>query len=179
LAFKPPLIARSTKIGNMRGRGYWRESDGESLTPEEAYDIWARYAYDILIGVARSYHAVIEYGALAEEAQAASGVRTSVHFRHWIGKVLRRLVDRCHDEGVPPLTALVVHSTDGKVGYGYWAVLEVAGNLPSKMNFSGSTTRPQPGSTAIAISGLLFRWEVACQHWRLACASPSSDVRGV
>jgi hypothetical protein len=76
----------------MRGRGYWRESDGGSLTPEEAYDIWARYAYDILIGVAQSYHAVIEYGALAEETQAASGVRTSVPFRHWIGKVpdLRR-----------------------------------------------------------------------------------------
>ena len=55
----------------MRGRGYWRESDGESLTPEEAYDTWASYAYDILVGVARSYHAVIEYGALAEEAQTA------------------------------------------------------------------------------------------------------------
>jgi hypothetical protein len=130
LAFKLPLIARSTKMGNMRGRGYWRESDGESLTSEEAYDIWASYAYDILIGVSRSYHAVIEYGALAEEAQAASGVRTSVPFRHWIGKVLRRLVDRCHDEGVPPLTALVVKSTDGKVGDGYWAVLEVAGEPP-------------------------------------------------
>ncbi len=75
----------------MRGRGYWRESDGESLTPKEAYDIWASYAYDILIGVARSYHAVIEYGALAEQGQAVSGVRTSVPFRHWIGRVLRRL----------------------------------------------------------------------------------------
>jgi hypothetical protein len=97
----------------MRGRGYWHESDGESLTPEGAYDIWASYSYEILIGVARSYHAVIEYGALAEEAQTASGVHTSVPFRHWIGKVLRRLVDRCHDEGVPPLTALVVHRWQG------------------------------------------------------------------
>ena len=117
-------------MGSMRGRGYWRESDGESLTPEEAYDTWASHAYDILTGVARSYHAVIEYRALAEEAQTASGVRTSVPFRHWIGKVLRRLVNRCHDEGVPPLTALVVHSTDGKVGDGYRAVLEVAGEPP-------------------------------------------------
>ena len=111
----------------MRGRGYWRESDGGSLTPDEAYDTWADHGYGILIGVARSYHAVIEYGALAGEAQTASGVRTSVPFRHWIGKVLRRLVDRCHDESVPPLTALVVHSTDGKVGDGYRAVLEAAG----------------------------------------------------
>lgn len=114
----------------MRGRGYWRESDGESLTPEQAYDIWASYGYDILVGVARSYHAIIEYGALAEEAQIASGVYTSVPFRHWIGKVLYRLVERCHGDGLPPLTALVVHSTDGKVGDGYRAVLEVAGEPP-------------------------------------------------
>ena len=116
--------------GIMRGRGYWRDSDGGSVTAEEAYHSWAGHACDVLIGVARSYHAVIEYGALAEEAQTASGVRTSVPFRHWIGKVLRLLVDRCHAEDIPPLTALVVHSTDGKVGDGYRAVLEAAGELP-------------------------------------------------
>ena len=64
----------------MRVRGYWRDSDSVSVTAEEAYVSWAGHAYDILIGVARSYHAVIEYGALAEEAQAVSGVHTSVPF---------------------------------------------------------------------------------------------------
>lgn len=114
----------------MRGRGYWREPGGESVAAETAYDTWGSKAFDILTGVARSYHAVIEYGTLAQEAQVASGVHTSVPFRYWIGSVLRRVVDRCHDEGIPPLTSLVVHSTDGKVGVGYSAVLEAAGDPP-------------------------------------------------
>jgi hypothetical protein len=68
------LIARATKIGNMRGRGYWRESGGGSLTPDEAYDIWASYAYDTLIRVARSYYAVIEVVRDLAEREASRGL---------------------------------------------------------------------------------------------------------
>jgi hypothetical protein len=111
-------------------RGYWRESDGSALTAHEAYEIWANEAYQVLCDVARTYHAVLTYGELAEEIQKVSGVRTSVPFRHWIGQVLLRVVHRAHRRGDPPLTALVVHSTDGKVGEGYKAVLEAAGEPP-------------------------------------------------
>lgn len=122
-----PTISQN---GAMGRHGYWRESDGAALAAANCYRIWADEAYTILTGVARTYHAVITYRGLAEEVQKASGVRTSVPFRHWIGKVLRLVVHRAHEQGDPPLTSLVVHVTDGKVGEGYKAVLEVAGKPP-------------------------------------------------
>ncbi|MFJ8691114.1 hypothetical protein [Micromonospora wenchangensis] len=73
---------------------------------------------------------MIVYGDLAEEVQHASGVRTSVPFRHWIGKVLYLVVLEGHRRGEPPLTALVVHRQDGRVGEGYKAVLEVSQEPP-------------------------------------------------
>lgn len=114
----------------MARSGHWRESDGSVLTQDEAHQIWADEAYRMLAGVACTYHAVITYRELADAAQKVSGVRTSVLFHHWIGDVLRRVVHEAHRRGDPPLTALVVHSTDGKVGQGYKAVLEVAGEPP-------------------------------------------------
>jgi hypothetical protein len=114
----------------MERRGYWRESDGAALAAEVAYQVWASEAYQVLGGVARTYHAVITYRELAEEAQKVSGVRTSVPFRRWIGRVLYLVVQRAQSQGDPPLTALVVHSTDGRVGEGYKAVLEAAGEHP-------------------------------------------------
>jgi hypothetical protein len=110
--------------------GYWREPDGTALAAADAYRIWADEAYEILTGVARAYHAVITYSELAKEVQTASDVHTSVPFRHWIGKVLFLVVHRAHEQGDPPLTSLVVHSTDGKVGDGYKAVLETAEQPP-------------------------------------------------
>src|ERR1700733_14511470 len=114
----------------MERRGFWREPDGAALAAEAAYQAWANEAYQVLGGVASTYHAVITYGELAQEAQKASGVRTSVPFRHWIGKVLFLVVQRAQRQGDPPLTALVVHTNDGKVGEGYKAVLESAGEPP-------------------------------------------------
>lgn len=114
----------------MARSGHWRESDGSVLTQDEAHQIWADEAYRMLAGVACTYHAVITYRELADAAQKVSGVRTSVLFHHWIGDVLRRVVHEAHRRCDPPLTALVVHSTDGKVGQGYKAVLEVAGEPP-------------------------------------------------
>ena len=111
----------------MTTRGYWREDDGSQITAADAWDVWAGHAYTLLIGVARTYRALMIYGDLAEGVQKESGIRTSSPFRHWIGKVLYRVVEEGYRRGDPPLTALVVHRTDGKVGEGYKAVLEVAG----------------------------------------------------
>ncbi|MGC1214908.1 MAG: hypothetical protein WA890_27065 [Micromonospora sp.] len=100
------------------------------MPQNEAFAIWASHAYPILATVAGTYRGLVVYGDLAEEVQRASGVRTSVPFRHWIGKVLHLVVREGHRRGEPPLTALVVHRQDGRVGEGYKAVLEVAGEPP-------------------------------------------------
>lgn len=154
----------------MRGRGYWREPGGESVAAETAYDTWGSKAFDILTGVARSYHAVIEYGTLAQEAQVASGVHTSVPFRYWIGSVLRRVVDRCHDKGIPPLTSLVVHSTDGKVGVGYSAVLEAAGDPPVEDELAREHHAAAARLECYRHFGAPLPPGAVCQHWPLAFA---------
>ncbi|MCM0676886.1 hypothetical protein NCC78_19660 [Micromonospora phytophila] len=110
----------------MEQRGYWRES-GERVSAEEAWDVWASHAYEILVGVARSYHEIITYKNLGEQVQARSGIRTSALLHNWIGPVLGRVVREANRRGDPPLTALVVHTDDGKVGVGYKEVLQVAG----------------------------------------------------
>ncbi|MEV7599048.1 hypothetical protein AB0O91_16860 [Kitasatospora sp. NPDC089797] len=111
-------------------RGYWRDADGSAVAVSQAHIVWTRAAYPALVDVAGRYHAVITYAELAEAVQQASGVRTSVNQRHWIGKVLALVVREAHRRGDPPLTALVVHATDGMVGAGYQDVLEVAGQPP-------------------------------------------------
>ena len=111
-------------------RGYWRDSDGSPVAVSQAHIVWTRAAYPALVEVARRYHAVITYAELAEAVQQASGVRTSINHRHWIGKVLALVVREAHRRGDPPLTSLVVHAADGMVGTGYQDVLAVAGQPP-------------------------------------------------
>ncbi len=111
-------------------RSYWRVSDGSAVSAAQAQIVWTRAAYPALVEVAHHYHGVITYADLAEAVQEASGVRTRVNQRHWIGKVLSLVVLEAHRRGDPPLTALVVHAADGKVGAGYQEVLAVAGQPP-------------------------------------------------
>lgn len=96
----------------------------------EGRPAWADAAFDVLREVARTYNDTIAYSDLAERVEARTGLTTRVSQRNWIGKVLSDVVQRCHDEGLPALTALVVHKGDGEVGEGYGEVLRVAG-LPS------------------------------------------------
>lgn len=114
----------------MSQHGYWRVSDGTPVTVAEAREIWAREAYPLLIGVARTYHAVITYGELAKKIQESTGVRTRTLLHNWIGPVLGKVVREAHRRGDPPLTALVVRVDDGMVGEGYKEVLEIAGEPP-------------------------------------------------
>ncbi|WP_329413570.1 hypothetical protein OG802_24150 [Streptomyces sp. NBC_00704] len=96
----------------------------------EAREAWGAEAYSILVGVARTYHAVITYKQLGEEVQTRTGIRTKSLLQNWIGPVLGSVVREAHRRGDPPLTALVVHTDDGKVGSGYKEVLAVAGQAP-------------------------------------------------
>lgn len=111
-------------------RGYWQVHDGAGVRQTEAFAIWASHAYPLLAKVAGTYRGLVVYGDLAEEIQRSSGIRSSVPFRHWIGKVLYLVVLEGHRRRDPPLTALVVHRQDGQVGEGYKAVLEVAKESP-------------------------------------------------
>lgn len=115
----------------MSQHGYWRVSDGTPVTAAEARETWAREAYPLLVGVARTYHAVITYKELAEKIQESTGIRTRTLLHNWIGTVLSKVVREAHRRGDPQLTALVVHTDDGMVGEGYKEVLEVAGEPPA------------------------------------------------
>ncbi|MEU3982995.1 hypothetical protein AB0F77_23410 [Streptomyces sp. NPDC026672] len=97
---------------------------------QQAREAWADEAYTVLVGVARTYHAVITYKELGEEVQARTGIRTRALLHNWIGSVLSRVVHEAHRRGDPQLTALVVRSDDGMVGDGYKEVLAVAGQPP-------------------------------------------------
>jgi hypothetical protein len=93
-------------------------------------ETWAESAYDILVGVAGRYHAVVEYTELGEEIQERSGVATRMAVRNWVPGALELVVHRCVSEGIPPLTSLVVRKDTGMVGDGYDAVLTATGVAP-------------------------------------------------
>lgn len=93
-------------------------------------ETWAETSYEILVGVAGRYQAVIEYTQLGEEIQQRSGVETRSAVRTWIPGVLELVTNRCISEGIPPLASLVVRKDTGMVGDGYDAVLKALGADP-------------------------------------------------
>ncbi len=104
---------------------YWRESDGSAVPGEDAVRLWAAEAYDILVDIAGRYQATISPAELARRVQDRSGVRTKQAPGGWLGRVIQLVAHRCHATEEPPLTALVVNPTDGKVGAVYAEVLRV------------------------------------------------------
>lgn len=93
-------------------------------------ETWADSAYDILVGVAGRYHAVVEHTQLGEEIQQSTGVLTRSPARNWVPGVLELVADRCISGGVPPLTSLVVRKDNGMVGDMYDPVLTALGVDP-------------------------------------------------
>lgn len=91
---------------------------------------WAKEALDVLRATASRYNGTITYSELADEIQQRTGLYTKAQARNWIGGVLGIVVKQCHEQGLPPLTSLVVHKHDGQVGVGYDEVLRVAGLSP-------------------------------------------------
>lgn len=112
------------------GQGYWRKSDGSAVSRDDAEAAWRDAAHMRLARLATSYQSTVEYGQLAEQIQADTGIRTSVPMRHWIGGVLGRVADVDLAKGEPPLTALVVQKGTGMVGDGYDYVLTIGGLDP-------------------------------------------------
>lgn len=95
------------------------------MSLDAAIEAFLPVAFEELVSTAKVYNAVITYKELAQKVKEATGIRYDAQL-YWIGRLLGPLVARCAEEGLPPLTSLVVH-TDGTVGAGYREVLEVAG----------------------------------------------------
>lgn len=82
----------------------------------EGSGAWADAAVEVLTEVAGHYLGIITYAELAEEVQVRTRLRTRAPFRNWIGGVLATVVTRCHAQGLPPLTSLVVHGRGKDAG---------------------------------------------------------------
>ena len=93
-------------------KGFWHEPEGTPTSETIALETWARTARDILVRVAGTYHAVVREPELAEELQATSGIRTTRHHDRWLPKVLAPVAVLCERKGEPPLTSLVVGTSD-------------------------------------------------------------------
>lgn len=105
-------------------------STGRIVPIGQGQDPWAREAFLVLREVAAQYGATITTADLAEEVQRLSGMRTRSPHRSWLPAVLSIVVRACHLQQLPPLTSLVVNSSDGRVGAAYSEVLTVAGLPP-------------------------------------------------
>lgn len=92
-----------------------QRSDERRVGVNEGSQAWAEAAVEVLTEVAGHYLGIITYAELAEEVQVRTRLRTRAPFRNWIGGVLATVVSRCHAQGLPPLTSLVVHGR-GKDG---------------------------------------------------------------
>lgn len=101
------------------------DRDGNYMSQDAAIEAYLPIAFDELVRTAKVYNAVITYKELAEAVKDATGIRYDAQL-YWVGKLLGPIVWRCVEEGLPPLTALVVHAA-GTVGAGYSEVLEASG----------------------------------------------------
>ncbi len=100
------------------------EGDVE-VTMEEAELAWVPAAQTILARVAGTYHGLIDHSELANEIQELSGIHTRRQVRSWIGSVLTEVARGNHARQEPPLTALVVHKSDGTTGVGFDEVMRL------------------------------------------------------
>lgn len=121
---------------------HWREpadldtdtdTDGTSaaepvaVTAAEAEAAWAAQAPVVLAEVAKGYQALISHTDLAARLQADTGIHTRSNPQTWLGRVLAISAADDLEQGRPPLTALVVHRTNGTVGAPYDEVLRLTG----------------------------------------------------
>jgi hypothetical protein len=122
--------------------GPYRESDGSPVTVDDAKAAWTALARQALENVAHVYRGIINYGALAEEVQSSSGIRTRQVAHHWIGDVLVGVTSGCASNGEPLLSALCVRQ-DGSIGDGYGvALVETYGGLaPDDLEMAAAEER--------------------------------------
>lgn len=125
--------------------------EAEDLTRDEAEEAWTPAAHRILTRVAGTYQGLIEHAQLAAEVQESTGIHTRRQVRSWIGPVLEGVARLNHENGEPPLTALVVQKSDGTVGVGYDEALR----LTEGPDFDDPLAREKHAAQA----------RLECYHW--------------
>jgi len=138
-------------------KGFWYEPEGTPTSESIALENWARLTRDILVRTAGTYHAVVREPELAEELQATSGIRTTRHHDSWLPKLLAPIALLCERTGEPPLTSLVVGTSDDldtarqRLECYRWAGSAPAdGGVPAQLPGSASRRAARPRSTAAA-----------------------------
>lgn len=112
-------------------------ADGSYLSVNDALAIWHPVAIDTLQQTAKKYGAFVTYKDLAEHVKATTGITYDAKY-YWVGALLGTVVVRCHKEGWPALSSLVVHTDDQSVGEGYAEVLRVTGEtVPEGLDRAG------------------------------------------
>lgn len=107
--------------------GTWREPHRDVKIPfEQALREWSEESATILEDVARTYGGYITYSELASRLNKATGIHTGQLLSNWSGKLLNRVIHVCLERGLPALSALVVHASDGTVGKGFGEALRAA-----------------------------------------------------
>jgi hypothetical protein len=121
--------------------GTRRRSDGGAVPFGDAKAAWVVAARDVLIETAKQYGAYVTYGELAARLFDITDIETSQQLQYWIGPVLGRVADECHQLGEPPLTALCVRQTEA-VGPGYTYVIELTGEtMPADVDQHAAEAR--------------------------------------
>ncbi|SDM03031.1 hypothetical protein [Arthrobacter sp. ok362] len=108
--------------------GTWREPHRDVKIPfPQALQEWAEASVPMLEGVARNYGGYITYSELASRLVDATGIHTGQLLSNWSGKLLNQVIHLCLERGLPALSSLVVHATDGMVGSGFDHVPRASG----------------------------------------------------
>jgi hypothetical protein len=136
-------------------KGFWHEPEGTPTSEAIALETWAVTAREILVRVAGDYHAVVREPELAEELQATSGIRTTRHHDRWLAKVLGPVAVLCERKGEPPLTSLVVGTSDDleaarqRLECYRWAGSAPAdGGVPAQLPGTAPRRAPRPRSAS-------------------------------
>lgn len=102
------------------------DKHGNSVSLAEAMEQYVPLAFEELKKTARTYGAFVTYKELGDYVKTATGIGYDATYR-WVGGLLGPIVWMCVEQGLPPLTSLVVHSDDQSVGEGYAENFRAAG----------------------------------------------------
>lgn len=100
------------------------------LPHREKVRLWTEAAIPVLEEVASRFGGYITYQELADLLFSRTGATTTQQIQYWIRGPLEGAIRHCLDQGLPALTALVVHKNDGMVGSGFNEWLKQTGRSP-------------------------------------------------
>lgn len=97
------------------------------LPYQQKVALWGEAAVPVLEQVASVFGGYIYYKDFAAKLIEATGETTRQGLQNWIGDPLNKVIKHCLANDLPALSALVVRSTDGRVGDGFNTFLQGIG----------------------------------------------------